>query len=306
MSPEPRERFSPLLRWPFLLALGLLMLNDAVLKAAWHNAFTGKLSDFAGVFAFAWFWSVVIGRARMAIHVAVAVVFAWWKSPWSAGAIEAWNALPLFDVARVVDYGDLFALVVLPLSCWCLARPQKALHGTKLAAAWPQLAVALVAVVAFTATSRAVTKITIEDGVVYLAPLSPQTMLLRSVESSHNATSDSSQYPLVFSWMDCEIVAEFELRTTGAMTQMTLRRFLSRQCDVREAKLSDLFLAMEPELRTRLGARLLKPYAIPGDAVFARPPTEAGPDSPPRCTADATPSQDDAQDTEPLGSDRKP
>ena len=280
MPPKPRERFAPLLRWPFLLALGLLILNDAVLKAAWHNAFTGKLSDFAGVFAFAWFWSVVIGRARMAIHVAVAVVFAWWKSPWSAGAIEAWNALPLFDVARVVDYGDLFALVVLPLSCWCLARPSEPVHGARIMTPWPQLTVALIAVVAFTATSRATTKITIEDNVVYLAPLSPEAILLRSVDS-RDVGSDLSLYPLAFSWADCESVAEFELQTTGAMTQMRLRHFLSDQCDVREAKLSELFLAMEPELRTRLGARLLKPYTIPGDAVFAGAATEAESDETP-------------------------
>ncbi|UHQ23457.1 hypothetical protein LVB77_01720 [Lysobacter sp. 5GHs7-4] len=290
MTAERHPGYALLLRWPFLLALGLLILNDTVLKGAWHNAFTGKLSDFAGVFAFAWFWSVAIGRARTAIHVAVAVAFAWWKSPWSAGAIEAWNGLPLFDVARVVDYGDLLALAVLPLSWWCLARPSTPARGAKLVAPWPQLAVALVAIVAFTATSRATTKMTVEDGIVYLAPLSPDAMLQRSVESSHNATSDSSLYPLVFSWTDCEVVAEFELRTTGAMTQMSLRRFLSRQCDVRAAPLSELFLAMEPELRSRLGARLLKPYTIPSDAVFQGDATSD--ESAPNCANPSSPAED--------------
>lgn len=32
-----------------LLAIGLLVLNDHVLKDAFHNALTGKLSDFAGM-----------------------------------------------------------------------------------------------------------------------------------------------------------------------------------------------------------------------------------------------------------------
>ena len=289
MTAERHPRYALLLRWPFLLALGLLILNDAVLKAAWHNAFTGKLSDFAGVFAFAWFWSVVIGRARVAIHVAVAVAFVWWKSPWSAGAIEAWNGLPWFDVARVVDYGDLFALLVLPLSWWCLARPSTPARSAKLVAPWPQLAVALVAIVAFTATSRATTKITIEDGVVYLVPLSPEAILLRSVDS-RKIGGDLSLYPLAFSWSDCETVAEFELQTTGAMTQMRLRRFLSDQCDVREAPLGELFLAMQPELRSRLGARLLKPYTIPGDAVFQG---EATYDEPtPNCANPSSPVED--------------
>ncbi|NUO78087.1 MAG: hypothetical protein HOQ32_19020 [Lysobacter sp.] len=289
MTAERHPGYAPLLRWPFLLALGLLILNDTVLKAAWHNAFTGKLSDFAGVFAFAWFWSVVIGRARTAIHVAVAVAFVWWKSPWAAGAIEAWNGLPLFDVARVVDYGDLFALLVLPLSRWSLARPSAPVHGTRLMASWPQLTVAVIALVAFTATSRAATKITIEDGVVYLVPLSPEAILLRSVDA-RNIGSDLSLYPLAFSWSDCEAVAEFELQTTGAMTQMRLRRFVSEQCDVREAPLGELFLAMEPELRSRLGARLLKPYTIPGDAVFQGEATSEEPT--PNCANPSSPAED--------------
>lgn len=282
MHAERAHRLAPLLRWPFLLALGLLILNDAVLKAAWHNAFTGKLSDFAGVFAFAYFWAVVIGRARTAVHVAVAVAFAWWKSPWSAGAIEAWNGLPLFDVARVVDYGDLFALIVLPLSCKALAwRPMPSRRGDT-AATWPPLTVAAIALVAFTATSRPTTTITIEGGVVYLAPLSPEGLLSRSVESDRYPYGNPALFPFVFTSQDCSVKAEFELQSAGSMMQMTLQGFLSNDCDIREHKLTDLFSAMQPELRARLGARLLQPYTIPENALL-----EAAPGSRlQRCDAD--------------------
>lgn len=307
MHAERPHRLAALLHWPFLLALGLLILNDAVLKAAWHNAFTGKLSDFAGVFAFAYFWAAVAGRARVAIHVAVAVAFAWWKSPWSAGAIAAWNALPLFDVARVVDYGDLLALAALPLSWWCLAqrpKPDSRMHATL---RWPQLAVAFIALVAFTATSRAPTTMKVEDGVMYLAPMSPEAMLLRTSEYGHDAGSDSALYPLVFSWSDCEVVAEFALQSTGTATLMALRGFTSDRCDVRTANLTELFTAMQPVLRTRLEARLLKPYSIPGDAVFAETSfEEASNGTPSRCDADARPSQSDAQHAEALEPDRNP
>src|SRR4051794_546054 len=37
---------------PFLLSLDLLLLNDQVGKDLFHNALTGKLSDFAGLFSF--------------------------------------------------------------------------------------------------------------------------------------------------------------------------------------------------------------------------------------------------------------
>lgn len=45
--PQPLREFVAF--WP-LAAVGLLILNDHVLKAAWHNAITGKLSDVAGCF----------------------------------------------------------------------------------------------------------------------------------------------------------------------------------------------------------------------------------------------------------------
>ena len=36
----------------FLIGLSLLLTNDFVLKEQFHNGFTGKLSDFAGLFVF--------------------------------------------------------------------------------------------------------------------------------------------------------------------------------------------------------------------------------------------------------------
>ena len=40
----------------FLVGLGILLLNDFYLKYAFSNAFTGKLSDVAGLFIFPFFF----------------------------------------------------------------------------------------------------------------------------------------------------------------------------------------------------------------------------------------------------------
>lgn len=107
-----------LLDWPFLLALGALLLNDHVWKAAFHNGVTGKLSDFTGLYAFAWVGLCLAGPLRKFVPWVVAALFIWWKSPFSQGAIDAWNSLMPLQLARVVDAADLLALAVLQLAAW--------------------------------------------------------------------------------------------------------------------------------------------------------------------------------------------
>jgi hypothetical protein len=97
-----------------LLALiGVSLLNEYVLKAAFHNWFTGKLSDFVGVAAFALFWCMLFPQARRFILLGSAAGFAFWKSPAAEGLISALNNILPFAVSRVVDWTDLIALAVL-------------------------------------------------------------------------------------------------------------------------------------------------------------------------------------------------
>lgn len=145
---DPAARPSDALLSPaFLLALLVLGVNDHVLKAAFPGWVTGKLSDVAGVFAFAVFLGVALGGRRVAGAVAAGALFAAWKSPLATPAIAAWNALPLLDVARVMDATDLVALAVLvPAARMRLAParvPARALRP----------AVALASVVLFAATT---------------------------------------------------------------------------------------------------------------------------------------------------------
>ncbi|HYO75209.1 MAG TPA: hypothetical protein VE010_02000, partial [Thermoanaerobaculia bacterium] len=77
---------------------------------------TGKLSDFAGVYALAVFACALSGRRLLACGV-VAAAFTVWKLPLSDGPIAFWNEqVPAWTLVRVVDLSDLLALFVVPLA----------------------------------------------------------------------------------------------------------------------------------------------------------------------------------------------
>ncbi|MBO9594801.1 MAG: hypothetical protein J7599_17995 [Niabella sp.] len=94
----------------FLLSVLLLLLNDWLLKPVFHNDLTGKLSDFAGLFAFPFFLSAFFPAHKKTMHIATAVLFVWWKSEWSQPFIDGLNALQI-PADRVVDTTDLVTLI---------------------------------------------------------------------------------------------------------------------------------------------------------------------------------------------------
>ena len=107
---------------PFLCCLFTLLLNDFMLKDYLHNYFTGKLSDFCGLFVFVIFWSVIFPKARGGVFVATALLFIIWKSQYSQGFIDVWSN-SIFPIDRVEDVSDLMALLVLPLAWIRLNTP---------------------------------------------------------------------------------------------------------------------------------------------------------------------------------------
>lgn len=120
-SPEharnERVQYSLLLSPLLLLSLALLLINDHLLKAAYPNWFTGKLSDFSGLFMFTACLLAFLPNRPWTVAGLVTIMFAVWKSPLSGAAIHAWNQFcPRYALGRVVDYTDLFALVVVPLA----------------------------------------------------------------------------------------------------------------------------------------------------------------------------------------------
>ena len=100
-------------RW-YLVALATLLINDFWWKRLYPGVITGKLSDFAGVFAIAVFFATLMPRRAMSVCIAVAAMFVIWKLPQAAPLIDAWNGLDIFPVGRVADPTDIIALLVLP------------------------------------------------------------------------------------------------------------------------------------------------------------------------------------------------
>lgn len=133
----------------FTGALGLLLLNDFILKYTLHSWLTGKLSDFTGVFILPLFLAIFFPKRIKTIIPASALFFIFWKSPWSSGLIEWINLLPLLNYSRVVDYTDLIALLILPLSYWVYNRKNK-LHVLKIKPIYPLV----ISVFALLATSQ--------------------------------------------------------------------------------------------------------------------------------------------------------
>lgn len=133
----------------FLAGLALLLLNDFLLKPLFHNALTGKLSDFAGLFIFPLFWAALVPRFRKHIYLATAALFAAWKSAYSQPLLEAWNGLRLIPLGRTVDATDLVALIVLPASYLYGLRAPGVVPPRRLATGL----LACVSIFAFAATS---------------------------------------------------------------------------------------------------------------------------------------------------------
>ncbi|WP_159106003.1 hypothetical protein [Leeuwenhoekiella sp. MAR_2009_132] len=99
----------------FLASIFLLLTNDLYLKYEYHNYLTGKLSDFAGLFAFPYFFSCLLPKKGKPIYILSGLLFVFWKSEFSQ---------PMFDFAhsygigidRTIDYSDLISLTILPIS----------------------------------------------------------------------------------------------------------------------------------------------------------------------------------------------
>ncbi len=110
-------RRTDLLRSPaFLLGLLVLLANDFIFKSQFHNAFTGKLSDIAGLFIFPLFIVVLLRSPSKWIFFGVAVFFIYWKSPLSENLLNGLSFISGLQFERVVDYSDLLCLPVLFLS----------------------------------------------------------------------------------------------------------------------------------------------------------------------------------------------
>lgn len=129
----------------FIASLIILLLNDHWAKMAFSNFWTGKISDFAGMFILPLFLLAFFPRYKKEVFALATCFFIWWKSPFSQGVIDWVNGAGV-GISRVVDYADLWALLMLPLA-WKYERLAK---GIRLI---PAYAIAAIAFMSFCATS---------------------------------------------------------------------------------------------------------------------------------------------------------
>jgi len=119
--------------WPFVAALALLIVNDALLKQAYPGFITGKLSDFAGLAVVALPLFAAFPQRARAIYLALGGAFLWWKSPASGAFISYMNEIQPLTIGRTVDFGDLIALTVLPpCSRFAASGPRSAVSSDAL------------------------------------------------------------------------------------------------------------------------------------------------------------------------------
>ncbi len=148
-----QERLRPIISFPFILCLGLLLLNDFYLKATYHNLITGKLSDLCGLFIFPIIWSALKPKYKSGIFITTAIFFIYWKSAYSQSFINFFSRT-FFRIERTVDITDLLTLPVLAVAWFSLKRDLKNLKVS----VWQQKLnpyfVAAIALFSFYSTSK--------------------------------------------------------------------------------------------------------------------------------------------------------
>jgi hypothetical protein len=100
----------------FLACLMTLILNDFIFKYKFPGLITGKLSDFAGLFIFPYFFSTFFFGRKKTIYWLTAILFTLWKLPIFDGVVNTFNSLDLVFIKRIKDVSDLIALTAVPVS----------------------------------------------------------------------------------------------------------------------------------------------------------------------------------------------
>lgn len=225
----------------FLASLALLLANDFYFMAQWSNWFTGKLSDFAGLVAFALFWSAVFPRRARLVHIVVGVGFVLWKLPPTDPVLALWNSSSPLDLGRVTDLTDLMALVVLPLSLYHFRQldPRGESVATSGLGALPRTtAVCAVSLLAFVATSYDPAVYYDEDGVAtnkYAFDVSSD-QIVQAVHSLFQTSGGGDEYLWVgYESSVCSAAATARFAFSGSAaserTELQLLKVNPGRCD---------------------------------------------------------------------------
>ncbi|MET4140971.1 hypothetical protein [Pedobacter sp. UYP1] len=146
------DRIKILLSPFFIFCLVLLIVNDFILKATFHNVLTGKLSDFCGLFIFPIFWSAVFPKQKLWVFILSGILFIFWKSEFASGFIELLNTI--FSIQRTVDPTDLIALPILLLGWFHIKGDPNISLSNSLITRLSALFIGAVTIFSFCATSQ--------------------------------------------------------------------------------------------------------------------------------------------------------
>lgn len=105
-----------------LLALGLLLVNDHVLKAAWPGPLTGKLSDIAGLVLFP---ILILSAAELGM----AAIGRWRRPTRRALTLAVAGSAVAFGLVKTLPSGAVAAGWLFGGAQWLLSLPMRALGG---------------------------------------------------------------------------------------------------------------------------------------------------------------------------------
>jgi hypothetical protein len=177
----------------FLFGLVLLISNDFYFKYAFPGMVSGKLSDFAGLFIFPYFFSVFFEKRTKIVYVASALYFTFWKLEISQPYIDWLSSLTHLHFYRTVDVTDLIALLILPVSYQYFRKEDvPSLKVSPLL----QMMIILISAFSFVATKlpEDVPVINIKSGKAYMVPVSKEQLQKDNSDLGSGNTAYDSFY----------------------------------------------------------------------------------------------------------------
>jgi hypothetical protein len=106
----------------FIVCVLTLLVNDHYLKYEFSNWLTGKLSDMAGIIIFPLLLAFIFPKLKQYSTLVSAILFAFWKSPFSQTLIDLYNQISFIQTSRVIDLTDLYVLSLLPIPHFIINR----------------------------------------------------------------------------------------------------------------------------------------------------------------------------------------
>ena len=172
----------------FLLSLFLLLINDLYLKYEFSNWFTGKLSDFAGLFIFPFFFSIFIPSKIKQIYFSTVLLFVFWKLEISNAFIIYITELTNIAFYRTIDNTDFIALIVLPFSYKYFLKQKTEIRNEKTTKYLINPIIGIITIYAFIADTnpRQNANVKFKSNQNYFVELNKKDILANSQFKNHN------------------------------------------------------------------------------------------------------------------------